>query len=451
MDSNELKEQFRIRVAISNIKRERDIAMENRSLYIGKKSIAVACACLILTTGVAFAKDIETFIKDKFGLGKGVQTAVENGYIAHSDDDFVKSEVSVTKDGNGEVLDIFDVGIKPCDFIVDDNKMSIELEIKFDEKINKYRDLSKKVNDNSNLEAFGNIEITDLFVLDEQKKIIYFTKMCNEKNFNDFCQKHNINSTYNTLTQTDLYGADSLNLTEINDTDNSIKLIYNININEKITSKHLTLYFEKIKLIPKFDDVEFINLNGNWKIDIDIPENMYSSEDVPYKVISCNNERFDIYEAKATNIGFFIGMTISDVKEPILSEEFRKKVDKVEKDRIYTSVYNEDLKELFEDEKEAQMYVEYRDALNPISIDGNHFLYGENTGGCYVLNSNGDKFTPKPLYLSSSKTHAKFIDEDKYDYYEEFEMTKYDTTDKITVVIDFNGEPVKIELEKINK
>lgn len=448
MDNNDIKNRVIFKIAMSEIQDENTPIKIN---LINKKYITIACVYLILTSGVVFAKDIENFIKDKFALGKGVQTAVENGYIGHSNNDFVKSEVTVTKEDNKEILDTFDVRIKTCDFIVDDKNMSIELEIKFDEKISKYRDLSKKVNGNSDLEAFGIVEITDLFILDDQKRIIYFPKMCNEKQFNDFCQKHNVNGNYDKLSQTNLYNSDVLSLVEINDTDNSIKLIYNINTNEKIASKHLSFYFEKINLIPKFDDIEAINLSGSWKINIDIPENMYNSEDVTYKVISCDNDKFDIYEAKSTNTGFLIGMTISDVKEPILSEEFRKKVDKVEKDRIYTSVYNEDLKELFEDEKEAQMYVEYRDALNPISIDGNHFLYGENTGGCYVLNSNGDKFTPKPVYLSSDETHAKFIDDDKYDYYEEFEMTKYDATDKITVVIDFCKESVKIELEKVNK
>ena len=36
----------------------------------------------------------------------------------------------------------------------------------------------------------------------------------------------------------------------------------------------------------------------------------------------------------------------------------------------------------------------------------------------------------------------------EYDFYETFEMTKYDATDKIILVIDYYGEPVHIVLEK---
>ena len=37
----------------------------------------------------------------------------------------------------------------------------------------------------------------------------------------------------------------------------------------------------------------------------------------------------------------------------------------------------------------------------------------------------------------------------QFDFYETFNMTKYDSTDEITVMIEFYGEPVEIKLEKI--
>ena len=68
----------------------------------------------------------------------------------------------------------------------------------------------------------------------------------------------------------------------------------------------------------------------------------------------------------------------------------------------------------------------------------------EQTQGCYVLNSNGKKF------LNNPKNHARTEPpiKDKYCYNVWFSMTKFDATDKITVVIDYKGEPVHIELEK---
>ena len=49
----------------------------------------------------------------------------------------------------------------------------------------------------------------------------------------------------------------------------------------------------------------------------------------------------------------------------------------------------------------------------------------------------------------SRKANANYVNGNQFDFYETFSMTKYEATDKITVVIDFYGEPVTIELEKI--
>ena len=73
----------------------------------------------------------------------------------------------------------------------------------------------------------------------------------------------------------------------------------------------------------------------------------------------------------------------------------------------------------------------------------------ERTDGCYVLNSNGEKFTS--TLSPSRKANNNFVAGNKYDFYETFNMTKYDSTNEITVIIEFYGEPVEIKLEKIIK
>ena len=42
-------------------------------------------------------------------------------------------------------------------------------------------------------------------------------------------------------------------------------------------------------------------------------------------------------------------------------------------------------------------------------------------------------------------------DKDKYEFYGTFEITKYDATDKMKVVIIYYGEPVYIELERVEQ
>ena len=99
-----------------------------------------------------------------------------------------------------------------------------------------------------------------------------------------------------------------------------------------------------------------------------------------------------------------------------------------------------------------KIWNDYYTKSKPITVDGrNLFLVGEarneKTEGCYVLNSNGEKFE---CTMSPSRIQKRnFVKGNQFDFYETFGMTKNDATDKITVIIDFYGEPVKIELEKI--
>ena len=50
---------------------------------------------------------------------------------------------------------------------------------------------------------------------------------------------------------------------------------------------------------------------------------------------------------------------------------------------------------------------------------------------------------------SNRKTNLNFVSGDKFDFYETFGMTKYDATDRITIVLKYFGENIEIELEKI--
>lgn len=451
MDSNELKEQFRIRVAISNIKKERDIAMENRNLYFGKKSIAVACACLILTTSVTFAKDIEAFIKDKFGLGKGVQTAVENGYIAHSDNDFVKSEVTVTKEGNEEVLDIFDTEVKVNDYLINEKQLNMEFELKFDEKIKKYIEFSRTAEENFNYKDFGGIELANLAIVDEENRLISF--IGSEEEFGVFCKEYKLNYTFDDYVNAHTSGEGYI--IEIDDSNNLVKLSCNFgNGKDFPKSKHLTLFLNKINFVSKLNVQEskrdITTLTGNWTLNLEIPEVMYNRNEIQYKVVSCKNENFDIYQAKATETGFEIGLIISNYERPIYPEEFAQKTNEImEKHKSYGYSTKEEFLALYGDEKYEKLYAEYMEKRDPIKTSGYGPLpWYEPTEGCYIENSNGERFL-----VQSNVPYSKsdFIDDNKYEYYGVFEMTKYDTTDKVTLTIDFCGEPVEIELEKIDE
>ena len=452
MDNNDIKDRVMFKIVMSEIQDENTPIKSN---FINKKSIAVACACLIFTTGVVFAKDIETFIKDKFGLGKNVQTAVENGYIANSNEAFVKSDVSIT-DGSNNVLENANVGIKINNFIMDDYNLSAEFDFQFDEK-------SKKIIDKYNINN-TTINLSDLIVIDNKEKIIF--SCANEEKFNSFCNEKNLN--YNYLEFGENYMNSGLN--RLINEDNL--LTYNIYSQEKYPkSEELDFYFSKVEIDDANEDNKII-FNGNWKIHLDIPEYMYNRKPIQYKVVSCENDKFNIYKSEVTDMGFELGIIISDVEEPIYPKELEERKNNANNEipkgtpefigysdtgaecyQVPVSFSESTTKttsNLDENSEYGKMYEEYYKKYFPIGNTAEDYVsWLEKSEGNYIMNSKNNK------YIESSHVGGdismEFIEGNKYKYCTQFEMTKYDATNKITAVIDFYGEPVKIELEKIDK
>ena len=176
---------------------------------------------------------------------------------------------------------------------------------------------------------------------------------------------------------------------------------------------------------------------------------MYNHEDVFYEVVSCENKDFDVYEAKATDTGFEIGIIVSNIEKPTMPEELRlREAEIMDKQGYINYTTREDFIQLFGDEKYADMYEEYNLKLKPISVSGFHCTWENLTDGCYILDEKNNRFEASRLNINR-KCYSDFIEENKYHFYETFEITKYNSTDTITVIIDFYKKPVKIVLKKI--
>lgn len=433
-DNKKLKNQIKLKIAISKIDdEENDMVMKSKKFYMSKKMGIVACLVCTLT-GVVFAKDIENFVKTKFGLGKGIETAVENGYIEDPEMDFIESQTSITNQNEEKVVNDVNASVKVKDFLMDDYNLSVEFDFQFDDKIKEFVDL-----DNLN-----HIELSDLIVIDEEKRIIF--NGANQKDFEKFCLKNNLDYTYQEFN--DKYMNNGLNtfLVSHNKELNILTFTYNMYAEGYPKSKQLDFSFEKIKIVEN-GNTNVVTLTGNWEIHLDIPEKMYNRTEEYYKVVSCENKDFNVYTAKLTDTGLEIGITISNMKRPEKPQELSKREIELSEKGSYSFGTKEQFLELFGDEKYLKMYEDYRAKSQPINVTGITYAWGTPTEGCYVLDTNGNKF--KSTMSPSRKAHLDFIDGNKFDFYETFGMTKYDSTDKITVVIDFYGQPVKIELEKI--
>ena len=80
-----------------------------------KKIIVVLCTGCLLISGVAVATNLDK-IEVKFGLGKGIDKAVQNGYIAEPEMDYVKSNgqiIDANKEENLENIDVLTIALSP--------------------------------------------------------------------------------------------------------------------------------------------------------------------------------------------------------------------------------------------------------------------------------------------------------------------------------------------------
>ena len=89
------------------------------------------------------------------------------------------------------------------------------------------------------------------------------------------------------------------------------------------------------------------------------------------------------------------------------------------------------------------------DTLRPIRLLPYNNKENEIDGVSYISNENGEKFYAS---TSPSRRHnCNYIDGEKYNFYETFELTKYDASNKLKIVLYYWGNPVTIELEKIDR
>ena len=86
MDNKKILEKVKMRIAISNVKKE-DIVMKKSKENLGKR-VGIAACILLSMTGIVFAT---VSMKNKFGPNSsdGVQKAVDSGYIAYAKEESI--------------------------------------------------------------------------------------------------------------------------------------------------------------------------------------------------------------------------------------------------------------------------------------------------------------------------------------------------------------------------
>lgn len=402
-----------------------------------RKLIAGLCGGFILISGVAFAANYDKIV-ETFFLGKGLDDAAQNGYIANPDMDYIESNTTATDQITGITLDNINVNAKIEDFLMDDLNISTHFTFELDTKINETFDL----------DTLHHIELKDLIVTDEKNKILY---CMDQETLENYCKENNLDEKYTEFN--DNYYNCGLNAVIVNhDKENGIiNFTYNMytgNANFP-KSKKLNFKFTQIQLKREEwleNENSIVNLKGNWNIKLDVPEKMYNRQSIAYKVMSCENSDFQITNATLTDTGFEFGMIISNIEQPeqpqILKDLWKEysdgKIDIDELNRRQNE--DEEIKKAYQDymlkQREPVATYDWESEVEHKNIEK----------VTYVENEKGEKF--ESTMSPSRRADGNFIDGNKYSFYETFGLTTYTATNKLKVRVLFKGKPYIVELEK---
>ena len=440
--NNEILEKYKMYVAISNFQNDKTkeyIPKEEKNwrYTMKRKLIAGLCGGIILISGFTFAANYDKII-ETFFLGKGIDEAAQNGYIANPNMNYISSNSTATDKISGITLDNISVNAKIEDFLMDDLNISTHFTFEIDPKVNETFDL----------DTLYAIELKDLIVTDEENKILY---CMNQEALENYCKENNIDEKY--LGFSDNYYNCGLNtIIQRHDKEHGIiNFAYNIYTGDASfpKSKKLNFKFTEIQLQREEwleDQNSIVNLKGNWNIDLDVPEKMYNRQSIAYKVLNCENPDFQVTNATLTDTGFEFGMIISNIEKPEIPQILKDLEQKASEGKISNDEFN---RLINEDGEIKKVYDDYfMNQSHPVAtIDWKNDVEHQNIENVtYVENENGEKFdsTMSP----SRRADANFIDGNKYSFYETFGLTKNTATDKLKVRVMYKDKPYIVELEK---
>ncbi len=246
------------------------------------------------------------------------------------------------------------------------------------------------LNEKYNVDEFEHkTDFVDLNVVDEENNIVFTTSH---------------KSTDDTIEYLGSYGIISK---KIGEKDLQISLSATGNPKLFPKSKHLKINFSKIRIGQwKEDEILEKIYEGKWNFEIDVPKEFYTRETYTYKAKSCNDQNIDINDIKA-----IVSRTGCRVYIPLIRE-----TNKIDYKLIHDSQEN---------------------AFDRAPLQKE-----------YVETTNGKKF--EPAARSDGDGCSELNDKNEINYYNTFNLTTYDATDKITLNITTNKqEKIIIELEKM--
>lgn len=292
MENNEkLKELVKSKIALSRLI-EDNTKIKNKKNYI-PKTIVAACFCMMLTSGLVFAENIENYFKKIFSnSSNAIDAAVESGYAKKVDMNFVKEN---------------DIGIKVDNIILDELNLDISFCLE---------------SDRTNIKSF---DLTDITITNEFDKKVYSSILA----YTDKSEEVQIAQTSrwridNTIYETNTIMKNSLLLGLRDGKNNFNKLKFDI---------------KSVNLI--LEDNSTISIKGNWNFEILIDDEINKVSNINYTLLE-ENHYVEECTAVLSTTGLKINLKLYESLDP--KEYVLKNLDKINDTGIFYFKYDSENK-----------------------------------------------------------------------------------------------------------
>lgn len=359
-----------VKVKLHRVRKKLKERLKSKGI-IPKNLVIVFAILLIAISSFVIAKEIiKHFFLDS---SDGVENALNNGYIE-------SYEMKENNYSNGISIEVESV-------LMDDYNLAIVFCLKFD-----------------NIEYVKNADycnFDNLLIMDENNNLIvtkFEGKIKDSKLLNFF----DINNNYPGISN----GNESVHIKSKD--DDEIVLTYVTNSSEfpkshklKIITDEISLHYSEDNLGEKIDTI-----NGDWNIEVDLPEEFYNRRTEVYTLESSNDENLELLGANLSQTGIRI--------------EFKTKWGQ--------QYYNEDDSDEIIYEKLEKIRNEYL-TFEYIVDNGITPLYDY-----HIVNSFGEKFYP--ANSSDGDGGMSVGSNAELNYFQIFNMTPSDATDKIIIIME---------------
>lgn len=421
MSRDNILNNLKDNISVSNFRREK--ARKDKLKNVLQSTFAVLL-CTFSITGIVFARDISVKVYENFwGTGNGVGHAMEQGYIEKPEMEPEVANTVMENKETGEKVEDLETSVKVDELVMDDFNLSITFNVTLSDKA-----LEVIQGEAKDIWEMG---FPDMVIKDEEDYVV-FMGSDQYKNY-DIEDEKVINTGINSFLE--------------ERSGHTLKVVYNIYTGSAHfpKSKELNVKFGKIN-ISKDETVDAmsgrgeITLTGDWDFKVDVPEKMYNRQRVEYVQKSSTNKDYTAESAIVYDTGMEVGLELKNVIKDLPTEppttpeiEFYRSLPedsefKAEGSQVPSYIYN---KLWYSEEYKA--YTKAYDEAYDVEV--------------YLLNSDGEKFE---FTMGPRENGHKDISKDKKNlsYSAMYDLTKYDMTDEITVVINKNGREDKIVLEK---